>query len=524
MSEIKQTSQPADSVKGEESGNFFIRLLQKHYGRVYLEKSEKQILREKYLIPNVISFNRWFLFPASVLLQFCCGSLYAWSVYNTPIDKYIYGYDAKMAPITFYIAVGFFGFSTAVMGPWLERKGPLLSGLTGTSLFFLGNLLTGLALYVRQIWLVYVGYGVIGGFGLGLCYITPVSALQKWFPDKRGLGSGFAVCGFGAGSIVTALIPLPLISAVDLPLTFVIMGSCFFVLMVLASSVLRTPPPGYIVNGLDIYENKQIVKPAPSLIELSLIDSLLSREFRLMYAVFFANAVFGLVVISRLSNMITDIFGQPKEVAAQIVSVNGGFNLFGRLFFSILSDYVGRKWCYVIMISFQLIILGCFSTMLEHQAYWAFVVTMWILTACYGGGFGVIPAFLTDMFGPSNIGACHGVILTAWSLAGVGGGLVFTAVFNHLLAVGYTSKDLPPYTYNVWWIFAIVTIGWFTLFFLRVSLQDRLLPKKEGELIRLRVATYVIRVYHKPGFKVEVLKKAQFDQEWQEYLTSKNNS
>jgi len=477
--------------------NLLLRLIQWHYGEVKCVKSPSQISRERYLLPGgLIPFNRWFCMPAAILIQFCCGSLYSWSVFNKPIDKLIYSDDKhNYAPIAFYIAVGCFGISAAVMGPWLERRGPALACLLGTSLFFTGNLLTALALHLKQIWLVFVGYGIVAGAGLGLCYISPVSALQKWFPDKRGLASGFAVCGFGAGSIIISKLQLPLIASVGLPLTFVVLGSSYFLIMVVCALVLRTPPPGY---SPDIPQQPSTSSPEPearteipekqtqvdmnsnsktpesdSTPSITLIEALTSKDFRCMYAMFLANAVFGLVVISRLSNMIQELFGQLPDVASTIVSINGGFNLGGRLFFSILSDYIGRKNCCLIMLTSQLIVLIAFSWITISKTYWAFLLCMWVVNACYGAGFGVIPAFLTDLFGPSNIGACHGVILTAWSTAGVAGGLTFNAILNSLLSQGYSNSDAFPYNVNVWWILVIVFIGWITLLFVSPTAKDK---------------------------------------------------
>ncbi|ODM97666.1 putative MFS-type transporter YhjX [Orchesella cincta] len=464
------------------------RVIQTHYNTTARLKSPEQIAREAYLIPRILPFNRWFSMPAAIIIQFCCGSLYSWSIFNKPIDALMS--TQNMAPITFYIAVGHFGLSAAIMGPWLERNGPMLACFLGTSLFFLGNLLTALALYLQQIWLVFIGYGIISGFGLGLCYISPVSALQKWFPDKRGLASGFAVCGFGAGSIVIAKVQIPLIGAVGLPLTFVVLGSIYFVLMSACALVLRTPPPNFSVNGPPASNNQNGVTetkveigngtghlPVSSTPEFTLIEALTSNDFRFMYLMFLANALFGLVLISRLSNLITDIFEQSKDSAATVVAINGAFNLGGRLFFSIISDYIGRKNCYVIMLTSQLIILATFSVITTTRTYWAFLMTMWILTACYGAGFGVIPAFLTDKFGSSNIGACHGVILTAWSFAGVVGGLIFSAVFNKT-SDGLLPSDPYPYIVNVWWIFGVVVLGWIALMFVKPTKRDSWLIEK----------------------------------------------
>jgi MFS family permease len=380
--------------------------------------------------------------------------------------------------------VGGLGLAAAFMGPILERRGPMLACFLGTTLFLTGNLLTALALYLKQIWLVFLGYGVVAGFGIGVCYISPVSSLQKWFPDRRGLAAGLATCGFGAGSIAIAKVQLPLMHAVGLPLTFVVLGSSYFVIMMLAACVLRTPPPGYwedkkdagigqIQNGGDTVVAVEPPRTRtgagcsffpclPSCCTFddtgpktyTLIEALSSRDFRAMFIMFSFNIIFGLVLIST------------------VVAINGGFNLGGRLLLAFLSDKAGRKNCFIFMLSLQVILLGCFSLMTNYGAYWPFLVSMWSLTACYGGGFGIIPAFLSDKFGSNNIGACHGIILIGWSFAGICGGLVFTTVFNALVRSGYSPKDPYPYNLNVWWIFGLVCIGWVSLLFVAPLKND----------------------------------------------------
>ncbi|KAJ6647167.1 L-lactate transporter, partial [Pseudolycoriella hygida] len=218
--DIAEDPTDVQKKKPEKRKNFIVRALLWHYGNTKCNVSAEQFEREKFIFGKV-KFHPIILMPAAVLIQFCCGSLYAWSVFNTPIDEVVTG-DPKsgLAPVTFYIAVGMFGVSAASMGPWLERNGPKKSLMLSSSLFFLGNLLSSLAIHLKAIWLLYIGYGMIGGFGLGLGYISPVSPLQKWFPNKRGMAAGLAVCGFGAGSIAIGKVILPLISAVGLSLTF----------------------------------------------------------------------------------------------------------------------------------------------------------------------------------------------------------------------------------------------------------------------------------------------------------------
>ncbi|KAJ1951648.1 hypothetical protein IWQ62_006408, partial [Dispira parvispora] len=163
-------------------------------------RTPEQIQQDAYIFGR--PFNKWYIVPMCILTQFCCGSMYSWSIYNRPVDQLIFGDPLRnMAPTTFYITVGAFGITSAILGPWLERNSPRKSLMIGTTLFYLGNLITALGLHVRQIALVYMGYGLIGGAGTGASYVVTVSIMTKWFPDSRGFASGLAVCGFGAGAI-----------------------------------------------------------------------------------------------------------------------------------------------------------------------------------------------------------------------------------------------------------------------------------------------------------------------------------
>jgi len=467
-----------------------------------VEKPPAQIERERMLLPG-IPFNRWYCLPAAIIIQICCGSVYAWSVFNKPIDELIYGEFRSISPTVFYIAIGTFGVATATMGPWEERHGPMKSCLLGSSLFLLGNLTTALALLLKQMWMVFLGSGFIVGFGLGIIYMSPVAALQKWFPDKRGLASGISVSGFGAGTIAISKASIPMTELVGLPLTFVIFGLSYFFFMGLAGLVLRTPPSNFYVGDFaDIViiapkplrpKQKDIASkskaPTTNTIEISetfpdppqlpntsreipLIEALTSSNFRLMYVMFLSNAIFGMVMFSNLSNIVTDIFLRSPETAATVVAVTGAFNTLGRIGFSILSDYIGRKNCYMVMLSFQLLSVSVFTLITITRTYWAFILSMWIVVACYGAGFGVIPAFLSDTFGATNVASCHGVILTAEATAAVCGGFAYTAIFNIALSFGYTQHDPFPYNLNVWWIIFVVAIGWTALFFVTPTIKD----------------------------------------------------
>ncbi|KAF9198359.1 hypothetical protein BGZ49_000839 [Haplosporangium sp. Z 27] len=541
--------------------NVLFRAIHRHYSETEYYRSPGTIEKEKYLMFGA-PFNRWAMFPTAFLFQAICGSLYAWSVFNDPIDGYIYGLvtspvTGKSAPpqhnatITFYIAVGCFGLSAALNGPWLERNGPKLAAIIGSTVFFLGNMVAAIGIYAKIMGLLYFGYGVLGGAGLGLCYISPVSALQKWFPDRRGLAAGFAVCGFGAGSIILAEIPQPLIAAVGLPLTFVVLGCCYFVVMLGCAMVFRVPPPGFQIGGMDMYRNKvsekklegekaELVQDGVNEkdveaqaneraaqdfkdpgVNMVLSTAIFSSEYRIIYIMFFGNSIAGLVFLSRLANIVKDIFNKDESTAATIVAINGGFNLAGRLFFSTVSDRLGRKNSFFVMLLSQVIILATLPTIMEKQVYWAFLLEIWILTSCYGGGFGCIPAFLCDMFGPSNIGALHGIILTAWSLAGVGGGLLFTGIYNSLLADGLTTKDPWVYAANLRWILGVACVGFVFLLFVGTNIHDRLLPKDKGEITRIRIFGRLIRL---GTFGFRMMSKETEEAEWQAYMDQRQQA
>ncbi|XP_037038592.1 uncharacterized MFS-type transporter YhjX-like [Bradysia coprophila] len=467
-------------------------------------------------------FNPWILMPAAVIVQFCCGSLYAWSVFNAPIDEAITGSaKSSQAPITFYIAVGILGFSAASMGPWIERNGPRKALIVSSTLFFFGNLLSALAIHLKFMWLLYLGYGIIGGFAIGISYVTPVSALQKWFPHKRGLAAGFGVCGFGGGSIVIGKVILPLIQSVGLSMTFVVLGSCYFIAMISTAFIFRLPPPDYSPFPREEVEKMETLTNQPE-IKLSAMESITSLDYCLIYLMLLSNILFGLVVISRLSNMITQLFSKDPNEAATMVSINGALNLFGRLFFSTISDKIGRKTCFLIMLTTQTIVVVTFPIYTEHKMYGTFLLCMFLLTMCYGGGFGVIPAFLADMFGSSNVGVCFGLILTAWSIGGVVGGLTFTAIYNHLIqSHGWSTEDAYPYIINSYWILAFIIAGLLSTVLVRTTIKDRKLPPVDGECFKFRIFGKVIRIKRVAILpEVEVVSSDKYDEEWERYLQS----
>lgn len=443
-----------------------------------------------------------------------------------------------------------FGTTAMLLGPWLERHGPRRGLLAGSSIFGIGQGIAALGLHKKSIAGVYIGYGVFGGFGLGLNYISPVSALQKFFPDYRGVASGFAVAGFGAGSIVWSKVYLPMMDRFELPETFAILGAVLSGTMLIAAIVLRTPPNDFTAGGLNVRgekvagtHNHKTADPTADLdikrvdldtemgnledhgirdldnrgvpdldnpdardldskqvndrsgprapIVMTLLQSIFCPDFGFMYLMFFANQLFGLVALSRLANMVEDLFDQTRTEASNVVSINGVFNCLGRLLLPMISDLAiksslktnppfARKLVFLFNLVVQVIIVGVLPTIIDRNNYDGFRAVMWTLTFTYGGGFGTIPCFLTDMFGPYNIGALHGMILTAWSIGGVGGGLGFTSLFDkHKPSAA--NAALPgafdkAYESNFRWILGVLIFGLVMLFFVRTDPGDRSAP------------------------------------------------
>eukprot|EP01134_Creolimax_fragrantissima_P007473 CFRG7473T1 len=530
-------------------GKWFVEKFKAHYTICNERKSEAQVEREKKLF-KIVPFNRWMLVLAAVLVQLCIGSLYSWSVFNVPIEEEL-GLASGTAANTFYIAVGCFGLSAALLGPVLERNGPRPTLIFSSSMLFAGMLLAGLGCWVKQIGLIYFGYGVVGGIGFGTSYITPVSPMQKWFPSKKGLLSGLAVCGFGGGSMASAQAQKELIKRVGLPLTFVILGIIYFSIMIPMAFVLRTPPPGYVepetatllaktatdielsgdprlissaitskgkddissVANRDGARSESVAVPLYSLneptLEFELLEALSTREYWLMYIVLISNSCAGLLTISKFSDICQQQFGKDADFSANMVSINSAFNMAGRLAYGGLSDKVGQRSLFILSLAYQAIVCYAIPSFIHSGNFWGYVVCIWILSSFYGGGFGLMPAFLTNMFGSKNIGALHGVILTGWASVGVFGGLTFTAVYKSQVSI-YGEMSVKVYDINFYWIASVTFIGFICSLMIRTKLRDRLMPALSGQLMRLRLWKKVVRV--------QIVNKDLDDEEWYDYL------
>ena len=398
--------------------------------------------------------SRWTIPPAAVAIHLCVGSVYAWSVFNKPVEALHADWPRGAAAYTFSIAIGLLGLSAAFGGTWLERHGPRKAATVAALLFGGGLALGGLGVLQGWLWLLYLGYGVIGGAGLGLAYVAPVSALIKWFPDRRGLATGMAVLGFGGGALIAAPLKERLIAAHGVGTTLLILGAAYGVIMLLAARVLRRPEPGWAPEGWQAPGGAAIAA------DLTMPMAVRTRQFWLLWGMLFINITAGISILAQASPMMQDMFARTPEQAATMLSVIAGFNAFGRIFWSTLSDWLGRRSVFLLFFAVQ---AGLFAAIpaLGAGGHWGlFQVAVVVIFTMYGGGFATIPAFLADMFGARNVGAVHGVILTAWSAAGVAGPILITRIREaNLAALPPGGSLVPIYDLTLYLMSALLAVG-----------------------------------------------------------------
>ncbi|KRL05819.1 major facilitator superfamily permease [Liquorilactobacillus oeni DSM 19972] len=358
------------------------------------------------------------------------GSVYAWSVFTNPIAKQT-GWSESSVAFAFSIAIFFLGMSAAFMGRVVEKFGPRLTGIIASVLYGSGTILTGLAIHQDSIWMLYISYGVIGGLGLGSGYVTPVSTIIKWFPDRRGLSTGLAIMGFGFAAMLTGPIAQQLMASVGLEQTFYLLGTFYFLIMLCASQFIIRPADKTLTQQTDKTPNQGTrLTTGP---ELTANQALKTKSFVFLWIMFFINITCGIGLVSAASPMAQDMTGMSAQAAAIMVGVIGLFNGFGRLIWATLSDYIGRPATFSAIFILDVAML---SLILSFQSQITFVLALCLLMTCYGAGFSVIPAYLGDIFGTKELGAVHGYVLTAWAAAGIVGPLLLS--LTHQLFHNYT--------------------------------------------------------------------------------------
>ncbi len=364
--------------------------------------------------------NRWLIALSAIGIHICIGSVYAWSVLTKPIMSEM-GFTLKSTQWTFSLAIFSLGLSAAFLGGFVEKKGPKKSGLLASCLFGTGMLGTALALYLHSLPLMYLFYGVIGGMGLGIGYITPVSTLVKWFPNRRGFATGLAIMGFGFASLIAGPIMQWLLESYSLILTFVILGIVYLIIMVCASLYLAPPQNEGALTVGQVSSTKTLVNASEVKIQYTSKEVLHTWRFYALWCIFFINITCGIGLLSVASPMAQDVIKMSPVAAAAMVGLIGLLNGFGRIAWASISDYIGRGTTYIAFFVIEIFAFYFLSTTTNPLL---FQLLIFIIITCYGGGFAAMPAYLSDCFGTKELSAIHGKILTAWAAAGIAGPLL----------------------------------------------------------------------------------------------------
>ena len=360
------------------------------------------------------TLNRWYIALAGVFLQIALGAVYAWSVFRVPLAKQ-FGWSISEVTLTFTISIFVLGFAAFFGGLWLNRKGPRVVALTGGALYGLGVFL---ASFTHRLSWLYLTYGVIGGIGLGLAYIVPVAVLVKWFPDRRGLITGIAVGGFGAGALITAPVATRLIQSVGVLSTFAYLGIAYLIVTVVTGLFMQNPPNGWKPEGWTPTASQNSHRAGH---DFSLSEALTTWQWWALWLLLFLNTCAGISIISQEAPLFQELTGVTAVVAASMVGLASIGNAVGRVFWAWVSDSITRRATFLVMFVSQILLFWFLPniTTASLMTIDAFVVLM-----CYGGGFGTMPAFAADYFGPKNVGPIYGLMLTAWGFASVFGPLL----------------------------------------------------------------------------------------------------
>jgi len=400
-------------------------------------------------------YSRWLVPPAALAIHLSIGQVYAFSVFKNPLLA-LHAADGsawnlKEVGYIFSIAIAFLGISAALFGAWLEKAGPRRAMFYAALCFSAGFFVASIGVSTHQLALIYLGYGVLGGVGLGLGYISPVSTLIKWFPDRPGLATGLAIMGFGGGAMIGGPLANQLMayfkahSQPSIPYTMMTMGALYFAFMMFGVFTIRVPGQGWKPVGW-IAPTKQSALISTHNVAVS--EAWRTPQFWLLWIVLFTNVTAGIGILEQASPMIQDFFKGHVTATAAVgfVGLLSLLNMAGRFFWASTSDFIGRKSTYAIF--FTLGALLFFFLPLTRAAHLnsvpLFVTVAAIIISMYGGGFATIPAYLKDLFGGFNVSAIHGRLLTAWSAAGIIGPLIVNGILDHYVANKMPKEDAYP--------------------------------------------------------------------------------
>jgi MFS family permease len=410
--------------------------------------------RDRSVAP--VGYNRWLVPPAALAIHLAIGQVYAFSVFKTPLIQYFGPYVSaanvnKDIGYIFSVAIAFLGISAALFGAWLEKAGPRRAMFYAAICFGAGFLIAAAGVMAHQLLLVYLGYGVVGGVGLGLGYISPVSTLIKWFPDRPGLSTGLAIMGFGGGAMIGSPLANQLMAFYKahghppIAATFVTMGIVYFLFMMFGVFTIRVPREGWKPEGWSGHNKANALITTHN---VNVSGAMGTTQFYLLWIVLFCNVTAGIGILEDASPMIQDFFkGHILAAAAGgFVGLLSIFNMAGRFFWASMSDFLGRKATYFIFFTLGAILFFTLPlTRGDHlNSVPLFVAIAAVIISMYGGGFATIPAYLKDLFGGYNVSAIHGRLLTAWSTAGIVGPLIVNGILDHYVSNHLNKQDAYP--------------------------------------------------------------------------------
>ena len=435
----------------------------------YPSKAASYGLLDRARIVARPGFNRWLVPPAALAIHLCIGMIYGVSVFWLPLTRsvgtacaadisflsYVTAADCDWTVpslvVGFEIGIVFLGASAAIWGGWLERVGPRRAGLVATACWSLGLAVAAIGIFQHQLWLLWLGMGVLGGIGLGIGYISPVSTLVKWFPDRRGMATGMAIMGFGGAALIGAPLSTILMgyfrnaSGPGVWQTFLVLAAVYAVFMTAGSFAYRVPPGNWKPEGW----TPRAAKASIALGHVHLRRAWRTPQFWLLWIVLLMNVSAGIGVLSVASPMLQQLFAATPAVAAGFVGLLSLFNIAGRFFWASVSDRIGRKATYTIFFLLGIVLYAGAPFAAQAGSKALFVAAVCIILSMYGGGFATIPAYLADVFGTQFVGAIHGRLLTAWSTAGVMGPLLVGYISQTASARGVAKTALYDTTLDV---------------------------------------------------------------------------
>ena len=374
-------------------------------------------------------FNRWLVPPAAIAVHMCIGQVYGFSVFKKPLARAL-GITVPISGdwseadvgVAYSIALALLGLSAAFFGKWVERSGPRKTMLASMLCFCSGLILTSLAVRWHQLWLLYAGYGLIGGIGLGLGYIAPVSTLMKWFPDRPGMATGMAIMGFGGGALIGGPLAEVLMerfataTSVGASEALLVMAGLYTVSMLFGAWIVRVPPSGWKPAG---WVPTERVSKLVTTAHVAVDTAWKTPQFWMLWVVLCMNVSAGIGILGQASPMIQDMFEVTPAAAAGYVGLLSLCNLGGRFFWSSMSDIIGRKGIYCIYFILGAALYATVPWIQGQESVTLFVFATGLILTMYGGGFATIPAYLRDLFGSHQVGAIHGRLITAWSVAAI---------------------------------------------------------------------------------------------------------